>query len=54
MFILPAMAFFQDPPSLGNQYDDDAQLREYPQIRHAIPPQMRDELHALVVDALAQ
>jgi len=23
------MAFFQDPPRLGNQYDDDALLREY-------------------------
>jgi len=32
----------------------DAQLHEYADIRHAIPPQMRAELHALIVASLAQ
>ena len=42
------MAFFQDPPELGNQYDDDAQLREYlartvpPDVLAAIEPELRD------------
>tara|TARA_R110002073_G_scaffold336295_2_gene531904 strand:+ start:56195 stop:57865 length:1671 start_codon:yes stop_codon:yes gene_type:complete len=30
------MAFFQTPPSLGNQFDDDALLREY--LERALPP----------------
>ena len=29
MRYVPSMAFFQSPPSLGNQFDDDALLREY-------------------------
>ncbi|HZS40933.1 MAG TPA: acyl-CoA dehydrogenase family protein [Polyangia bacterium] len=33
------MAFFQDPPRLGNQYDDDALLREY--LDRALPDEAR-------------
>ena len=36
------MAFFQDPPRLGNQYDDDALLREY--LERAFPPDARTRL----------
>ncbi|HKE14892.1 MAG TPA: acyl-CoA dehydrogenase family protein [Kofleriaceae bacterium] len=31
------MAFFQDPPRLGNQYDEDALLREY--LARVLPPE---------------
>lgn len=31
------MAHFQDPPRLGNQYQDDAVLREY--LSHVLPPE---------------
>src|SRR5262245_53305449 len=30
------MSFFQDPPRLGNQYDDDRVLRAY--LRRVLPP----------------
>ncbi len=33
------MSFFQDPPRLGNQYDDDALLREY--LDRVLPPDVR-------------
>jgi len=36
------MAFFQDPPRLPNQYDDDALLREYVQRR--LPPDLMKSL----------
>ncbi|EYF08601.1 acyl-CoA dehydrogenase family protein [Chondromyces apiculatus] len=42
------MAFFQDPPALGNQFDDDQALRSYlsralPQdVREAITPSLRE------------
>ncbi len=36
------MAFFQDPPQLGNQYDDDALLREY--LERALPHEVSSEL----------
>lgn len=42
------MAFFQDPPRLGNQYEDDALLREYlarvmpPDALEAIEPELRE------------
>lgn len=36
------MAFFQDPPQLGNQYDEDALLREYHE--RVLPPDMREAL----------
>jgi alkylation response protein AidB-like acyl-CoA dehydrogenase len=43
------MAFFQDPPRLGNQYDDDAALREY--LERRVPDEQRrateDELRHL-------
>ena len=41
------MAFFQDPPRLGNQFDDDALFQEYlarvfpPDVRKAIEPELR-------------
>jgi putative acyl-CoA dehydrogenase len=34
--------FFQDPPRLGNQYDDDALLRAY--LRWRLPPKMLAEI----------
>lgn len=34
-----AMAFFQSPPQLGNQFEDDALLREY--LDRQLPPDMR-------------
>jgi alkylation response protein AidB-like acyl-CoA dehydrogenase len=34
--------FFQDPPKLGNQYDDDAVLRAY--LRWRLPPKMLTEI----------
>src|SRR2546423_13613074 len=51
--------FFQDPPKLGNQYDDDALLRGY--LRWRLPPkilgEIEPELHRLgdrvVTDILA-
>jgi len=36
--------FFQDPPRLGNQYDDDALLCGY--LRWRLPPKMLDEIEA--------
>ncbi len=42
------MAFFQTPPELGNQYDDDALLREYlertlsPEALRALEPELRE------------
>src|SRR5262245_19690008 len=33
------MAFFQDPPRLGNQYDDDRVLRSY--LARAVPTDVR-------------
>ena len=36
------MAFFQEPPQLGNQYDDDALLGEY--LGRALPPEVSNEL----------
>src|SRR5688572_23711866 len=36
------MSFFQDPPRLGNQYDDDALLRSY--LAHRLPEEMRRQL----------
>ncbi|HSN96789.1 MAG TPA: hypothetical protein VLS89_00780, partial [Candidatus Nanopelagicales bacterium] len=42
------MAFFQDPPALGNQLDDDRALRSYlsralpPDVRAAIMPSLRE------------
>ncbi len=42
------MAFFQDPPRLGNQYDDDALLREWldrnlpEEARRATEPELRE------------
>ncbi len=42
------MAFFQDPPGLGNQFDDDLLLREYldrtlaPDHRKQIEPELRE------------
>lgn len=51
--------FIQDPPSLGNQYDDDALLRAY--LRWRLPASMRAEIepelrqlgHRVVTDILA-
>jgi putative acyl-CoA dehydrogenase len=51
--------FFQDPPRLGNQYDDDALLRAY--LRWRLPPKMLAEIepdlqrlgHRAVTDILA-
>jgi putative acyl-CoA dehydrogenase len=51
--------FFQDPPRLGNQYDDDALLRAY--LRWRLPANMRAEIepdlrrlgHRAVTDILA-
>jgi len=51
--------FFQDPPRLGNQYDDDALLRAY--LRWRLPANMRSEIepdlrrlgHRVVTDILA-
>src|SRR5258706_5833970 len=51
--------FFQDPPRLGNQYDDDALLRAY--LRWRLPSTMLDEIepdlrrlgHRAVTDILA-
>ena len=34
--------YFQDPPRLGNQYDDDALLRAF--LRWRLPPKMRAEI----------
>jgi putative acyl-CoA dehydrogenase len=51
--------FFQDPPALGNQYDDDALLRAYlrwrlPATVHAeIEPDLRRLGHRAVTDILA-
>ncbi|MDP9201912.1 MAG: acyl-CoA dehydrogenase family protein [Gemmatimonadota bacterium] len=51
--------FFQDPPRLGNQYDDDALLRAYlrwrlPANMHAeIEPDLRRLGHRVVTDILA-
>lgn len=36
------MAFFQDPPALGNQYDDDRVLRSY--LSRALPPDLREAI----------
>jgi len=36
------MTFFQDPPTLGNQYDDDRVLRSY--LARALPPEVRDAI----------
>ena len=42
------MAFFQDPPRLDNQYDDDRVLRGYlarvlpDDMRRAVEPELRD------------
>src|SRR6202521_4080505 len=36
--------FFQDPPRLGNQYDDDALLRAY--LRWRLPAKMDAEIEA--------
>ena len=36
---LPRMSFFQEPPRLGNQYEDDALLRSY--LDRALPKDMR-------------
>ncbi|HEY4122361.1 MAG TPA: acyl-CoA dehydrogenase, partial [Byssovorax sp.] len=42
------MAFFQDPPELGNQFDDDGVLRSYlaralpDDVRRAIEPELRE------------
>jgi len=36
--------FFQDPPRLGNQYDDDALLRAY--LRWRLPPKMLAEIES--------
>ncbi len=45
--------FFQEPPSLGNQYDDDRVLRSY--LTRVVPPELLagqlDELRALGEDA---
>jgi acyl-CoA dehydrogenase len=38
------MSFFQDPPRLGNQYDDDALLRGY--LERVLPPDMKAGLEA--------
>jgi putative acyl-CoA dehydrogenase len=51
--------FFQDPPALGNQYDDDALLRAF--LRWRLPPKMLAEIepdlqrlgHRAVTDILA-
>ena len=51
--------FFQDPPRLGNQYDDDAFLRDY--LRWRLPAEMLAEVepelrrlgHRTVTDILA-
>ncbi len=55
----PMSEFFQDPPRLGNQYDDDALLRAYlrwrlPANMHAeIEPDLRRLGHRVVTDILA-
>ncbi len=55
----PMSEFFQDPPRLGNQYDDDALLRAYlrwrlPANMHAeIEPDLRRLGHRAVTDILA-
>ena len=36
------MAFFQTPPALGNQLDDDRVLRTY--LRRTLPPDLHDRL----------
>src|SRR5256714_2316145 len=51
--------FFQDPPTLGNQYDDDRLLRDY--LRCRLPPEMLVDIepdlrrlgHRVVTDILA-
>lgn len=53
------MAFFQDPPRLGNQYDEDRVLRAYLEralprdVKSAIEPELRDmgELAVAMYDA---
>ncbi|HEY7956662.1 MAG TPA: acyl-CoA dehydrogenase, partial [Polyangia bacterium] len=40
------MAFFQDPPQLGNQYDDDALLREY--LERKLPPEALSEIEPIL------
>src|SRR5256714_12988187 len=55
----PMSEFFQDPPRLGNQYDDDALLRAY--LRWRLPVSMHAEIepdlhrlgHRVVTDILA-
>jgi alkylation response protein AidB-like acyl-CoA dehydrogenase len=42
------MAFFQDPPRLGNQFDDDACLREY--LARTLPA----ESHRVIADELRE
>ena len=43
------MAFFQSPPELGNQYDDDATAREY--VARAIPDSVRADYEREYRDA---
>ncbi|MBM4360317.1 MAG: acyl-CoA dehydrogenase family protein [Deltaproteobacteria bacterium] len=53
------MAFFQDPPSLGNQYQDDHVLRGHlertlpPQVLASIAPEL-DSMGALTVELFAE
>ncbi|MEW5849314.1 MAG: acyl-CoA dehydrogenase family protein [Myxococcota bacterium] len=42
------MAFFQDPPRLGNQYDDDVFLQEY--LARTLPPGMLDGIRGELRD----
>ena len=39
---MPATSFLQDPPRLGNQYDDDRVLRGY--LAHKLPPEVLQEI----------
>jgi alkylation response protein AidB-like acyl-CoA dehydrogenase len=42
------MAFFQAPPSLGNQFSDDSVLRGY--LERTLPPDMRSELEPVLLE----
>ncbi|MCA9623913.1 MAG: acyl-CoA dehydrogenase, partial [Myxococcales bacterium] len=42
------MAFFQDPPRLGNQYQDDRVLRSY--LAHTLPEDARERVEAELAD----